>query len=66
MARFVLAMTYGDLKRKVQKLQAQGDLPQKLTAGERADWAYGNAVIENESVTREMAERAVASELAGE
>lgn len=60
------AMTYGDLKRKVQDLRAKGDLPTRLTAEERADWAYGNAVIENDNVTPEMAERAVAAELAGE
>jgi hypothetical protein len=59
-------MTYRDLKRKVQELQAQGVLSGTLTAEERADWAYGNAVIENDHVTREMAERAVASELDGE
>ncbi len=61
-----MAITYDTLKRKVQKLQAEGSLPQKLTAEERADWAYGNAVIENDRVTFEMAERAVASELAEE
>jgi hypothetical protein len=31
----------------------------KLTDEERADWAYGNAKLSNEDVTREMAERAV-------
>jgi hypothetical protein len=59
-------MTYGELKSKVQDLRAKGELPTRLTAEERADWAYGNAVIENDSVTPEMAARAVASELAGE
>jgi hypothetical protein len=53
-------MTYAILKRRVQKLQDEGALPKTLTAEERADWAYGNAVIENAEVTREMAERAVA------
>jgi hypothetical protein len=50
-------MTYAVLKRKVQKLQEQGALPKTLTAEERADWAYGNAVIENDKVTLEMALR---------
>ncbi|PON16414.1 hypothetical protein C2W62_18525 [Candidatus Entotheonella serta] len=30
-----------------------------LTDQERADWAYGNTVIENPAITREMAEQAV-------
>lgn len=30
-----------------------------LTDSERADWAYGNTVMENPAITREMAERAV-------
>jgi len=46
--------------------EAEGAIPSKLTAQERADWAYGNAVIENDRVTLEMAERAVASELDGD
>lgn len=58
-------MTYDDLKRKAQRLQAEGALPRTLTRSEVADWAYGNAVIENDRVTREMAERA-ASELVKE
>jgi hypothetical protein len=53
-------MTYAAIKRRVQKLQEDGALPKNLTAAERADWAYGNAVIENDSVTLEMAERATA------
>jgi hypothetical protein len=45
----------------VQQLQAEGRLPHELTPAERADWAFGNAVIENVDVTREMAEQAVAA-----
>jgi hypothetical protein len=52
---------YEELKRKVQQLQAEGRLPHELTPAERADWAFGNAVIENVDVTREMAERAAAA-----
>jgi len=58
------AMTYAKLKHRLRKLEAEGAIPKKLTAKERADWAYGNAVIENVAVTREMAERA-AAEIAG-
>ena len=36
---------------------APADAP-SLSRAEVADWAYGNAVIENDAVTREMAERA--------
>ena len=53
-------MTYAAIKRRVQKLQEDGMIPKTLTAEERADWAYGNAVIENDQVTPEMAERAAA------
>ena len=57
-----MSTTYGDLKREAQQLQAEGAIPSKLTPKERADWAYGNAVIENSRVTPEMAERAVERE----
>jgi hypothetical protein len=53
-------MTYATIKRRVQKLQEEGAIPKNLTAEERADWAYGNAVIENADVTLEMARRAAA------
>ncbi len=53
-------MTYAAMKRRVQKLQESGAIPRDLTAEERADWAYGNAVIENDEVTPEMARRAAA------
>jgi hypothetical protein len=33
--------------------------PMWPTDEQRADWAYGNTVIENSSVTLEMAQRAV-------
>jgi hypothetical protein len=52
--------TYEQLKKVAQDLRARGKLRQGLTSAERADWAYGNAVIENGDVTREMAERAAA------
>lgn len=57
--RAVAVSKYVLLKQRVQQLQAEGRLPLKLTDEERADWAYGNAAIDNPDVTREMAERAV-------
>ncbi|MGH7294223.1 MAG: hypothetical protein ACRELB_04795 [Polyangiaceae bacterium] len=53
-------MTYAAIKRRVQQLQEEGAIPRTLTAEERADWAYGNAVIENDEVTPDMARRAAA------
>jgi len=53
-------MTYAAIKRKVQQLHEEGAIPKTLTAEERADWAYGNAVIENDDVTPEMARLASA------
>jgi hypothetical protein len=34
-------------------------LPKLPTREQRIDWAYGNTKIENSTITREMAERAV-------
>jgi hypothetical protein len=51
---------YDQLKRAAKDLQSKGQL-RGLTSSERADWAYGNAAIENSDVTREMADRAVAT-----
>jgi hypothetical protein len=44
---------------EVQRLLAAGQLDRAPTREQRIDFAYGNAKIENEDVTREMAERAV-------
>ena len=52
-------MTYQALKKKVHALQEGGSLSTRLCADERADWAYGNAVIENDRVTLRMAKDAV-------
>jgi hypothetical protein len=53
--------TYDQLKRAAKDLQSKGQLRDGLTSSERADWAYGNAAIENSDVTRDMADRAVAT-----
>ena len=50
---------YDDLKAKVQTLLAEGQLDPAPTREQRIDFAYGNTKLENEKITREMAERAV-------
>ncbi len=54
-----MSETYEQLRDHVQKLQREGKLPLELTNAQRADWAYGNTKIENDSVTLKMAEAAV-------
>jgi hypothetical protein len=51
--------TYEELLNEVRVLQDAGRLPIRPTREQRVDWAYGNTKIENSTVTREMAERAV-------
>jgi hypothetical protein len=53
--------TYEELRERVRKLQESGELSKELTAEEKIDWAFGNTVIENESVTRAMVETAYAT-----
>lgn len=50
--------TYEQLKARVKELQAQGKIDVWPSDEQRADWAYGNTKIENDGVTREMAEAA--------
>jgi hypothetical protein len=50
--------SYEELRARVRQLQAEGQLSKELTREEMIDWAYGNTVIENENVTREMVETA--------
>lgn len=50
--------TYEELHAKVLDLQKRGRLDKTLTAEEKIDFAYGNTKIENDSVTREMVEKA--------
>lgn len=50
---------YDDLKAEVQRLLSAGQIDRFPTREQRIDFAYGNTKIENELVTREMAERAV-------
>jgi hypothetical protein len=59
-------MDYEELSRRIRALQDAGKLPLRLTDAQTADWAYGNAVIENEDVTLEMAQRAVMNRHAAE
>lgn len=51
--------TYEELLSEVRDLQDAGRLPMHPTRDQRVDWAYGNTKIENSTITREMAERAV-------
>ena len=44
----------------VKELQRAKRLPVWPTEEQRADWAFGNTVIENAEVTIEMAEKAAA------
>jgi hypothetical protein len=50
---------YEQLKEKVQSLLAAGQIQRVPTREQRIDFAYGNTKIENEQVTRAMAEKAV-------
>lgn len=50
---------YDQLKNRLQELRQANKLPGALTREEKISWVYGNAVIENEDVTRSMAEEAV-------
>jgi hypothetical protein len=52
---------YDELKAKVQTLLAAGQIERVPTREQRIDFAYGDTKIENDQVTREMVERAVAS-----
>ena len=52
---------YEQLKVKILELQRLGQLPTRPTDKQRADWAYGNAKMSNDLVTRAMAEKAVAN-----
>jgi hypothetical protein len=51
---------YEATKTLVREAKREGRIPSELTAAEVVAWAYGNAAIENEKVTREMTEEAVA------
>jgi hypothetical protein len=51
--------TYEELLSEVRLLQDAGRLPVRPSRDQRIDWAFGNTRIENSTVTREMAERAV-------
>jgi hypothetical protein len=50
---------YERLKVEVQRLQRLGTIGSWPTDEQRVDWAYGTTKIENDDVTREMAEEAV-------
>ncbi len=55
--------TYEKLRDQVRGMNRTRSAP---SDEERADWAYGNAKMENEDVTREMARQAVKSRKEGQ
>jgi len=46
---------YESLVRRVRQLQTEGLLPLHPTHEQKLDWAYGNAVIENDEITLDRA-----------
>ncbi len=50
--------TYEELCAQVKQLQQERKLPLRPTSEQKADWAYGNTVIENSDVTLAMAQTA--------
>jgi hypothetical protein len=56
----MITKTYEELLAEVVRLQDEGRLPTRPTRAQYVDWAYGNTKLENEAVTREMAEVATA------
>jgi hypothetical protein len=54
-----MAQRYDQLKEQIEELQKANKLPESVTREEKISWAYGNAVIENDEVTRTMAQQAV-------
>jgi hypothetical protein len=59
-----MSRTYEQLKAHVQQLQREGLVRGRPTDEERIDWVYGNTKIENDDITREMVEQAVARQKA--
>jgi hypothetical protein len=57
--KVTMRKSYEELRREVRDLQTQGELPTWPTSDQRADWGYGNTVIENANVTFDMAQKAV-------
>jgi hypothetical protein len=51
---------YEALSQKVRAMQKEGKLPVWPTDEQRADWAFGNTVIEDGRVTLKMAQDAAA------
>ena len=51
-------ITLHDLIAQIRALRDSGKMPKRPTRDEAIDWAYGNTVLSNPNVTREMVERA--------
>jgi hypothetical protein len=56
-----MELSYAQLRKRVRELQKKGALPVWPSDEQRADWAFGNTAIENDNITREMAQDAVAT-----
>ena len=51
-------MKYEEMKNELVRLANSGKIPSRPTREQRVDFAYGNAKIENDRITRELTERA--------
>ena len=51
--------SYERIKEELQRLRSEGRIGDAPSDKERADWAFGTTKIENDKVTRSMAESAV-------
>jgi hypothetical protein len=50
------------LVEEIRRLQDDGHLPTRPDHAQIVDWVYGNTVIENDDITRDMVERAASRE----
>lgn len=59
-------MTYDEIKTRLQKLLAEGKITGRPTDEQRIDWAYGNTVMENPKITRELVRQVFYEKKGGE
>jgi hypothetical protein len=58
-SRSNISRNYEALRDRVRELRLRGDGATGPSDDDRADWAYGNTKMENDDITREMADEAV-------
>lgn len=51
--------SYERLRDRVKEMKNRDSMATGPNDRERADWAYGNTKMENDAITRKMAERAI-------